>query len=110
MGVLMRAGRLDQPIQIQAVTLVDDGMGSPMEEWAAVIGAPTWAEVMPLRGLERIEAAKVEASTTVKLRIRRFAGLTTKNRVLHGSKVYNIRAIEDYGRSGDMVLHGEEIE
>lgn len=106
----MRAGKLDQAITIQSVMLADDGMGSPTETWATVTGAPTWAEVMPLRGLERIEAAKVEASTTVKLRIRRFASLTTANRVLHGSRTYNIRAIEDYHRAGDMVLHCEEIE
>lgn len=105
----MRAGALDQPITIQAVTISQDGHGAPTESWAAVTGAPAWAQYMPIRGIERIEAGKLENVSNLKLRIRRFSTLTTKHRVVHGSKTYKIHGIEDNYRDGDMVLHCEEV-
>ena len=54
----MISARLDQKISIQAVTTGKSGTGATTESWAVVSGAPEWAEYIPLRGNERIEAGK----------------------------------------------------
>ena len=103
------SGKLDQPITIQTLTTGVDGMGSPTETWATAAGSPLWAEMMPLRGIERIEAGKMEAATEVKFRVRRWASMTTKHQVIHSGRTYRILGIEDHGRAGDMVLHCQEV-
>lgn len=84
-------------------------MGSPTETWATAAGAPLWAEMIPLRGVERIEAGKLEAATEVKFRIRRWSSLTSKHRIIHSGRTYRITGIEDNGRAGDMVVHCSEV-
>ncbi len=102
--------KLDQKIEIQAVTLTEDGMGSSVETWAAVSGAPTWAQYIPLRGLERITAGQVAGSTEFKLRIRRWASLTSAHRIIHNGNTCEILGIEDNFRDGDMVVHCKTTE
>ena len=89
--------------------LTNDGQGAVTEAWAAVAGAPQWAEYVPMMGLERFEAGKLEGVTSLNLRIRRFTTLTTKHRIIHGSKTYKIKGISDFGREGDMLLSCEEV-
>ena len=105
----MRAGKLDQVITLQSATTSTDTMGAETETWAEVKGAPRRAEYIPMRGLERMEAGKLASVTLFKLRIRRYADLDTAHRVIHGDKTYRIVGIEDYHRSGDMVLHCAEV-
>lgn len=105
---MIRAGKLDQIIAIQALTSGVDGMGSPTESWATATGAPTRAERMPLRGAELVQAGKLEAKRPCKFRIRRWAGLNETYRITHGGLTYKILSIEDYDRSGrDMVVWAE---
>ena len=102
-------GKLDQIVEFQTVTLVSDGMGGSTETWATVSGAPTRAEYIPVRGLERIEAGKLSMVTVFKLRIRRYSALDTSYRIIHNSKTYRITGIEDFHREMEMVLHCSEV-
>lgn len=102
-------GKLDQVIEIQAVTLTSDGMGGSAESWKTVPGSPRRAEYIPLRGLERIEGGKLESATLFKLRIRRWAAMRPAHRILHGGMIYRVTGIEDYHRDMDMVLHCAEV-
>jgi head-tail adaptor len=106
---MINAGKLDQPITIKAVTLVDDGMGDVTETWAALSGSPKWAEYIPLRGLERIEAGKLAIVTEMKLRIRRDTSITSACQVVHKTKTYRITGVEDNQRDMDMVLNCAEV-
>ena len=65
--MMVISARLDQKIAIQALTISNDGMGSSSETYATVSGAPTWAEYIPLKGLERIEAGRVSEKEQFKL-------------------------------------------
>jgi SPP1 family predicted phage head-tail adaptor len=94
----------DQPIEIQALTVVSDGMGSTVETWAAAAGSPKWAKVEPLRGLERIEAGQLDQVAEVKFQIRRWADLTAAHRIVHQGKTWSITSVEDHGRKGFMVV------
>ena len=103
-------GKLDQVIEIQSVTRTTDGMGDSSEVWAAVSNSPKRAEYIPVRGLERIEAGKLESATIFKLRIRRFSTMSSAYRITHSGNTYRVTGIEDFHRDGDMVLHCAEIE
>jgi SPP1 family predicted phage head-tail adaptor len=105
---MIRAAKLDQKISIQVLTTGTDGMGSPTESWAAATGSPTWAEYIPLRGLERVEASKVSEREQFKLRIRRWSSLTRAHRVVYNSKNYEIVDIEDGKRDRYQVLFCRE--
>jgi len=107
--ILIIPGKLDQVIEIQSVALTSDGMGGSTEVWSAVSGSPKRAEYIPIRGLERIEAGKVESTTIFKLRIRRFSTMSTTYRITHNSKTYRVTGIEDFHRDGDMILHCAEV-
>ena len=66
----MRAGNLKQRITIQLKTETADGMGGfadtyPEKDWAEV-----WASVIPLRGVELIEAMKLEGNVRHKMEMR----------------------------------------
>ena len=106
---MINAGKLDQPITIKSVVLTDDGMGDVTETWATVSGSPKWAEYIPLRGIERIEAGKLAMVTEMKLRIRRDTNVTSACHVVHKTKTYKITGVEDNQRDMDMVLSCSEV-
>jgi SPP1 family predicted phage head-tail adaptor len=104
MGGSVNAGNLDQQIVIQALTVTFDGMGASVESYATAAGSPAWAEYIPLRGLERIEAGKLSEKEEFKLKVRRWAGLTRDHRVVYAGQNHKIIDIEDGKRSGYMVI------
>jgi SPP1 family predicted phage head-tail adaptor len=106
---MITAGSLDWTILIQSLTVGADGMGAITETWSTVTDAPKWAQYIPLRGTERIEAGKMTSKAVSKIRIRRYASLTPAHRVVHSGATYQITGIEDNPRDGDMVLWLEEI-
>jgi SPP1 family predicted phage head-tail adaptor len=106
---MLTPAKLDQKITIQVLTTGTDAMGATTESWAAVSGAPTWAEYLPLRGLERIEAGKVSEKEQFKLKIRRYSALTRAHRVVYGGTNYEILDIEDGKRGDYMVLFCREV-
>jgi SPP1 family predicted phage head-tail adaptor len=99
----MNAGKLRHRIQIQAVTLTPDGMGSGAESWATIAGGSVWAEILPLRGVEAIQAGQLEAKLSHKVRIRYLAGVTAKHRILFGSRVFKIHEVRNLEERGVML-------
>ena len=100
-------GRLDTPIEIQALTVTYDDFGTSIESYATVAGSPKWAQFIPLRGAEVVEMQKRTAKQTFKLRIRSWADLTPVHQVKVRGMDANILFIEDNGRDGDMVVWAE---
>jgi SPP1 family predicted phage head-tail adaptor len=96
----MRSGQLRHTVQIQAVTLTDDGMGSPTESWATVPGGTVRAEIWTLKGDERMTADSLGASVTHRVRMRFFPGLTTAHRLLFGTRIFRIRFVNDVDQRG----------
>jgi len=85
----MRAGPLRHKIKIQEKTQTSDGMGGFTSAWADSF--ETRAAVMPLSSKEQLDAMKLESMITNKIRIRYRAGITSANRILFGSRVFNIK-------------------
>lgn len=74
------AGPLRHRVQIQAITHTRDAHGGNTQSFATA--DTVWAAVEPLSGRELFEAQQVHARTTVRIRMRKYPGLTTKHRLV----------------------------
>ena len=105
-----RIGRLDQPITIQELSTTSDGMGGTIDTYTTLVNAPKWAEYIPVKGVERMYADKLESSVELKLKVRRDIRVTSTCRVIHKTKTYRLFGNpEDYQRDNYMILRCQEI-
>jgi len=91
----MRAGALRNRIQIQAATASTGDYGEEIKTWATLISA--WAEISPLMGREYVESAQVQAAIShrIRLRYRSDVDLYPTQRVVAGSKIYDIVSVQE---------------
>ena len=87
----MRAGQLRRTISIQERTDTADGAGGFTSAWANITGmSAVPAAIWPLSARESLDSLKLELQVTHKIRIRYRSGITAKNRILFGSRTFNI--------------------
>ena len=86
----MKAGELDQLVIIQSPTETRDAGGAVVVTWDDLVTA--WAAIEPLRGRELIAAQAEASEISGKIRMRYVDGVTSKCRVVHGGKIYDILA------------------
>ena len=84
----MRAGTLRHRITIQEQTDTADGMGGFSTTWTDLFDMR--AAIWPLSAKESLDAMKLELVVTHKIRIRYRSGITAKNRIKFGSRIFNI--------------------
>ena len=77
----MRAGTLDQRIELQELVEGFDDYGQPLNEWQTVLSA--WAAVEPLQGREYLAAMQNQSETTIRVRLRYRPGVKSAMRVKH---------------------------
>ena len=89
----MRSGKLRHRVSIETETLTPDGLGGfTSGGWNAVSGMSSVpAHIMPLNSKEQLDAMKLESVITNKIRIRYRAGITSKNRIVFGSRIFHIQ-------------------
>ncbi len=88
----MRSGKLRHRVSIETESLTPDGMGGYTSSWGSVAGMSSVpAQIMPLSSREQLDAMKLESVITNKIRIRYRAGITSKNRIVFGSRIFNIK-------------------
>ncbi len=92
----MRAGKLDQRINIEQNSPVQNSVGEQTDFWTTL--ATVWAEVVPLKGRETFNSDQVIAIADVRFRIRHREGLDNSMRIVYGDNVYNIHSILKIGR------------
>lgn len=108
----MRIGQQRHRVSIQRLTAgspQQDAGGSPDENWTTLF--TVWAEIAPLRGRELLAAQQVstEVTGTVKMRYRADYTITGRDRVLFGSRVYDILApVNILERNNELVLYVRE--
>jgi SPP1 family predicted phage head-tail adaptor len=89
----MLAPRLRHRVDIQNFTSVQDSnTGAVTDTWADVYENIA-AEVMPMSGREFVASQSIQAGVTTKIVIRYVAGIEPRMRVVHGSDIYNIKAV-----------------
>ena len=87
----MRAGSLRHTISIQEETSTPDSQGGFTLEWndiSSMDAVP--AAIWPLSAKESLDAMKLELQITHKIRIRYRSGITTKDRIKFGTRIFNI--------------------
>jgi len=87
----MRAGNLRHKITFQQLTVANDTWGHSNETWTDEV--TTFAAIWPLRGTERLEAAKLDNEVSHKIRIRYKKGLHPKMRIKFGTRYFNVLSI-----------------
>lgn len=87
----MIISRLNQRVALQSPTATKDAAGQAVESFATV--ATVWAEVSPLTGREFEAAMATNSEVELKVIMRYYSGLSTRWRLLHGTKVYRILAV-----------------
>ena len=97
----MKAGLLDQRIEIQSQTLTKDSYGQDIPTWTTF--ATVWADVIPLEGRqlpaeERYVALRKTENVLYRVKLRNLPNLTIDMRVLYEAKYYDIKSIQRLGR------------
>jgi len=96
----MEAGKLRHQVKLQRVTVSADSHGDQTKTWADL--ATVRASIEPLSGREFLQASQVMSDITVRIRIhkRNNITLTPKDRVLYGTRTFDIRHVIDWGDRG----------
>ncbi len=89
----MRAGRMREQIVIQSVSEARTSTGAIDPTWSTF--ATVRCAVKPLVGREYFAAQAVNTANQVEFRIRYLSGVTTKMRISHDSKIYDIQSVID---------------
>ena len=63
------------------------------DSWADT--ATVWARIEPLSGRERLAAQRIEDTVTHRVTIRYRSGVSARQRIAFGVRVFNIRAVLD---------------
>jgi SPP1 family predicted phage head-tail adaptor len=93
----VRAGELRHLITLQTPSpATPDGDGGYTEDpWTTL--ATVWASIVPAtaRDLERVVAGTVQSSATHLVTIRYLAGVTTKTRVVFGTRLFSVTGVQN---------------
>lgn len=100
---MIEAGKLGKRVTIVYCERHDDGAGGSSTIWRD--GDTVWAEVLPLRGDERIQADAVESAVTHRVRIRKAAAsdVEAEDRLRMGSREFHVQSVIDYGERGEFL-------
>lgn len=95
----MLAGELDRRITIQRYGITYNEDNEPVEGFSDL--ATVWASAQYASDGERVRAAEVGATITIRFQIRyssTVASVNPKDRVLYDGKVFDISAVKELGR------------
>jgi len=84
----VRAGKLNKRVELLEPTDTRDDYGGVDTTWAT--WGWRWASIEPLQGREAFQAQTISASTTHKVTMRYFDGLTTKWRIVFNGRTFEI--------------------
>lgn len=93
---MTHTGQLRERVTIQEQPSAADGGGGFGADgpWTAISTTPNvWARVEPLKGMEQLEAMRLETQVSHAVTIRHRSDVTTTNRLLWGSIELDIEAI-----------------
>lgn len=88
----MRIGKLRQRVTIERLTITQDpDYGSTIETWTPL--GTFAASVEPINGREYFTAHMAASEVTTRIRMRYQAGITSTDRITHGTTVYNVQSV-----------------
>ncbi len=89
----MQAGALRHRVAIQRKTRVSDGQGGYTETWATVTNGAVCASIEPASSKEVFHAHQLNHLVTHKIVCRFLSGVTSADRVVFGTRAFNIRSV-----------------
>ncbi len=90
----MQAGKLNKRVTLQRLQQQDPGPGEYEQSapgWIDV--AALWADIRFQNGLETVKGGAETSIARASVRVRYRDGITSGMRIVHGSTVYNIKAV-----------------
>ena len=84
----MRAGKLRHRVRVQEAASTRNSRGEVTLTYST--GTPHWAEVSPLSGAELERAGQIASEATHQVRMRHFEGLDSAQRILFGTRTFEI--------------------
>jgi len=95
----MESGKLRQRGTFEQVAETQNNIGEAVETWS-VFAADVPMRIRNLRGRELFAAEQVQSEVTSIAELRYMEGITTKMRLVHRAKVYNITFVDDVDLRG----------
>ena len=104
----MEAGKLNRRISIQSKVITADADGYPTETWTTV-NSPM-ANIITTGGKEFYAAQKLNAETSCLFCIRYQTGVTVKNRVLYGTRTFDILSVNNVNEANvELQISAKEL-
>ncbi len=98
----MDIGRLYNPVTIQESTETQSASGEPTQAW--VKKYDVWSSVQQMSGQELFQADQVTPGATHKVKMRHCEGITTKMRVLFGTRELYIVSVNNVDERDTMLI------
>jgi SPP1 family predicted phage head-tail adaptor len=89
----MNIGKLNKRLAIQSAIETRGNSGQVIKLWTT--DDIRWGWIEPLQGKEAQTVKQVEASTTHRITIRYYSGLSTQHRFMYAGRIFDILAIID---------------
>lgn len=106
----MRAGLLRHWLTLQNPTTVPDGRGGFTPTWAALSPSPVKGSIESIPGSQRAIAGTVLAGTTHVVTMRYHSEVTTKTRILFGTRVFAVTGLANIDeRSRELRVECAEV-
>lgn len=86
-------GRLRHRLTVQNVVETRDEIGANVVTYENVV--TMWGSVVTLSGNERVVASQIAPRSTHKIRMRYLAGLTVRNRLKFGDRLFQIEFVNN---------------
>ncbi len=89
----MESGKLRHILEIQRATQVQSSSGEAVPTWSKI--GETWGDILPVRGREVFAGARFYTDITHRIIIRTFEGLTPRDRIVFGSRTFDVDSVAD---------------
>jgi SPP1 family predicted phage head-tail adaptor len=87
----MQIGKLRHRVELKSLSQNQNNFGETQDTWTTY--TTVWARIEPLRGRELMLAQQANSEVTIRVTIRYNSSVTTKDRVVIGSRVLEIVAV-----------------
>ncbi len=87
----MRAGRLRHRVSVQSAVQTRTADGAVTQTWST--DRTAWAAIEPLTGREFFAEQQTQADVSHRILLRYKSGLTPRQRIVEGSRVFHIEAV-----------------
>lgn len=106
----MNIGRLRHRIELRHISESQDSYGELVTTWPSAF-TTVWGSVRPMQGSELENAQQISAEVTHKIRIRHNAALIPTDRIVFGSREFDVVHILNFQERGiyDDVLCKEVV-